>query len=76
MLNSYLGCVGSTTVVPYSDSRLENLELGAYIFVGANQNMQRASCEFGLETALWDEVDGTDGIWDGTEFCITVSRGI
>lgn len=64
---------GSTTVQPYGDSRLEALEIGGSIFVGVNRNLWRASDEFGLERIAWDEDDGTDGVWDGQQFRITVS---
>ena len=64
---------GSTTVQPYGDSRLEALETGGSIFVQANRNLWRASDEFGLERIVWDTDSTNDGVWDGTEFRITVS---
>jgi len=43
---------GSTTVYPYNDAAYEPLELGAFIFVEANMNLQRAVHEFNLSLYL------------------------
>lgn len=64
--------IGSTTVQPYDDPRLEPIELGASIFVEVNKNMMRATREFGLNFANFDDGDSL-GIWDGKEFVLTVS---
>lgn len=70
LISSFL--TGSTTVHPYSDPRLEPVELGASIFVEANKNLWRASDEFGFERQDFDDPDGSMGLWDGSQFLITV----
>ena len=62
-------------MLPYNDSRLAPIELGASIFVKANKNLWRASEEFGLNLTDFSEQpgDSTLGIWDGKEFLLTVS---
>ena len=64
--------IGSITVQPYGDRELEPMELGGSIFVEANKNLWRASDEFGLERVDFEESSETLGIWDGTQFLLTV----
>ncbi|KAL4250177.1 prenylcysteine oxidase family protein [Abortiporus biennis] len=72
--NDYIGG-RSITVQPYDDPELVPKELGGSIFVKSNKNLWRATDEFGLErTDFGDEATAT-GIWDGSQFIITVGGG-
>lgn len=68
------GHPGSTTVYPYNDTTLPELELGASIFVKANKNLWRASDEFNLTRRDFREEDYETGIWDGQQFILNVSQ--
>lgn len=47
----------------------EPIELGASIFVEANENLQKAVREFGLETTEYSGGEqGETGVWDGEKF--------
>lgn len=60
---------------PYNDTSLKPAELGGSIFVNANKNMVRATKEFDLEVQSFEE--GEDlGIWDGSQFLVTVRTPI
>ena len=61
---------------PYDNPELEPIELGASIFVQPNKNMWRASEEFGFERSDFDDGDDTMGIWDGSQFLLTVSTAM
>ncbi|KAI0073842.1 hypothetical protein K474DRAFT_1666124 [Panus rudis PR-1116 ss-1] len=50
------------------------MELGASIFVKPNKNMWRATEEFGLERYDFEDEDGSTGIWDGSQFVLTVGQ--
>lgn len=65
---------GSTVVYPYDNLQLRPVELGASIFVEVNKNMWRAVDEFGFERAAYKDASTVMGVWDGTQFVITVSR--
>ncbi|WVQ80435.1 hypothetical protein IAT38_002540 [Cryptococcus sp. DSM 104549] len=69
------GYVGgrSTTVYPHRDQRTRPVELGASIFVEANQHLIKAVEKFNL--TLLDPDFGTSGlgIWDGSQFLFTTS---
>lgn len=58
---------------PYDDPELQPIELGASIFVEVNQNLWRATEEFGLNRSDWDEGEDSMGLWDGSKFVITAS---
>jgi prenylcysteine oxidase/farnesylcysteine lyase len=62
---------GSTTVYPYENTSLPELELGASIFVEANKNLWRASEEFNLTRRDFAE-DYDTGIWNGEKVVFTV----
>lgn len=66
--------LGSTTVYPYNDSSLPEIELGASIFVRPNKNLWRATDEFNLTRRSFKDEDYDNGIWDGETFLLTVSR--
>lgn len=63
---------GSTTVYPYENTSLPELELGASIFVKANKNLWRASDEFDLTRLNFTDENNDLGIWDGEKILITV----
>ena len=63
---------GSTVVYPYDNSSLPELELGASIFVEANQNLWRASEEFNLSRRDFADEDYETGIWDGQNIIFSV----
>ncbi|KAI9512321.1 FAD/NAD(P)-binding domain-containing protein [Russula earlei] len=70
--NDYIGG-RSTTVYPYNDTAYEPLELGAFIFVEANKNLQRAVNEFNLSLSRFDEEIDDIAIWDGENVLYTLS---
>ncbi|KAL0950720.1 hypothetical protein HGRIS_007496 [Hohenbuehelia grisea] len=70
-LESYIGG-RSTTVYPYHDHSLPEIELGASIFVKVNKNMWRASEEFNLTRRDFHEEEGSMGIWDGQQLLFTI----
>ena len=63
---------GSTVVYPYDNSSLPELELGASIFVEANQNLWRASDEFKLTRRDFEDESYETGIWDGEKILFSV----
>ena len=63
---------GSTVVYPYDNSSLPELELGASIFVEANQNLWRASDEFNLTRRDFLGESYETGIWDGQNILFSV----
>ncbi|EGO02796.1 hypothetical protein SERLA73DRAFT_165743 [Serpula lacrymans var. lacrymans S7.3] len=65
----------STTVYPYGDTNLPPVELGASIFVEANKNLMRASKEFNLTLAKFEDDDSDTGIWDGQNFIVVMKSG-
>ncbi|OBZ77505.1 hypothetical protein A0H81_01708 [Grifola frondosa] len=73
-LNSYIGG-RSTIVYPYDNSNLEPVELGASIFVKANENLWRATDEFELDRIDFGDDDNVMGIWDGANFVLTTGGG-
>ncbi|KZT67749.1 FAD/NAD(P)-binding domain-containing protein [Daedalea quercina L-15889] len=69
--NSYVG--GRDTVVhPYDNPEIKPIELGASIFVEVNKNMWRAVHEFGFERASYKDAGTVMGVWDGSQFVLTV----
>ncbi|WVQ76257.1 hypothetical protein IAR50_005922 [Cryptococcus sp. DSM 104548] len=64
------GYVGgrTTTVYPHGDQRARPQELGASIFVEANQNMMKAAKVFNLTLVDPDFGESGVGIWDGQQF--------
>ena len=64
--------LGSTVVYPYDNSSLPELELGASIFVEANQNLWRASDEFNLTRRDFQDENYESGIWDGQNILFSV----
>ncbi|PPQ71842.1 hypothetical protein CVT25_006360 [Psilocybe cyanescens] len=70
--NAYIGG-RSTTVYPYNNKSLPELELGASIFVEANKNLWRASDEFNLTRRKFEDQDYATGIWDGQELLLSFS---
>ena len=64
--------LGSTIVYPYDNSSLPELELGASIFVQANQNLWRASDEFNLTRRDFQDEDYESAIWDGRNILFSV----
>lgn len=73
MTRRSLTAPGSTTVYPYNDTSLPEIELGASIFVKANKNLWRATDEFNLTRRTFKDDDYETGIWDGEKFLLTVS---
>ncbi|KAF4623348.1 hypothetical protein D9613_002063 [Agrocybe pediades] len=65
----------STTVYPYDDTTLPELELGASIFVEANKNLWRASDEFNLTRRNFRDEDYETGIWDGEQLILSYAGG-
>lgn len=63
---------GSTTVYPYNNKSLPELELGASIFVPANKNLWRATEEFNLTKRDFQSEDYQTGIWDGESLLVAV----
>jgi prenylcysteine oxidase / farnesylcysteine lyase len=63
---------GSTVVHPYDNSSLPELELGASIFVEANQNLWRASDEFSLTRRDFEDESYETAIWDGQNIIFSV----
>ena len=63
---------GSTTVYPFGDRSLREVELGASIFVKANKNMWRATDEFNLTRRDFKEEDYETTVWDGETFLFRV----
>jgi hypothetical protein len=63
---------GSTVVYPYDNSSLPELELGASIFVEANQNLWRASDQFNLTRRDFQDENYGTGIWDGQAMLFSV----
>ena len=63
---------GSTVVHPYDNSSLPELELGASIFVEANQNLWRASDEFNLTRRDFAAESYGTAIWDGQNIIFSV----
>ncbi|CUA71609.1 hypothetical protein RSOLAG22IIIB_09699 [Rhizoctonia solani] len=72
--NDYIGG-RSTTVRPYDDATIPTVELGASIYVDANKNIARAVKEFNLSTVEYGDENQETGIWDGSEFVLTLSDG-
>ena len=77
MMHHYLFLIkrlrlGSTTVYPYNDTSLPELELGASIFVQANKNLWRASDEFNLTRKDFDDENAETAIWDGETILVSV----
>ncbi|WWD22349.1 hypothetical protein CI109_106840 [Kwoniella shandongensis] len=69
------GYVGgrSTTVYPHSDKRTRPQELGASVFVKANQNMMKATEYFNLTLIDTSYGEAGVGIWDGHQFLYSTS---
>lgn len=67
---------GSTVVYPYDNSSLPELELGASIFVEANQNLWRASDEFNLERRDFAAESYETAIWDGQNILFSVHSAL
>ena len=57
---------------PYDNSSLPELELGASIFVEANQNLWRASDEFNLTRRNFAGETYESAIWDGQNILFSV----
>jgi prenylcysteine oxidase / farnesylcysteine lyase len=68
-----LSGLGSTVAHPYDDPSLYQ-ELGGSIFVDVNKNLMRASQEFNLTLRNLADEDSDFGVWDGTQFLLTVRR--
>ncbi|KXN81104.1 Farnesylcysteine lyase [Leucoagaricus sp. SymC.cos] len=66
----------STTVFPYEDNTLPELELGASIFVQANKNLWRASDEFNLTRRDFGEEKYEMGLWDGEKVVFDFEGGL
>ncbi|EJD55206.1 FAD/NAD(P)-binding domain-containing protein [Auricularia subglabra TFB-10046 SS5] len=68
----------STTIQPYGNNELPQIELGGSIFVDANKNMVRAATEFGLDFGDSDFNHKHElGLWDGQQFVFrTETSGI
>ena len=60
---------------PYDNTTFPAVELGASIFVPANKNLWRAADEFNL-TRHGEKKAPSIGIWDGTQFILTVRISI
>ncbi|WVO14829.1 hypothetical protein L204_102468 [Cryptococcus depauperatus] len=58
----------TTTVHPHGDQRTTPQELGASIFVEANQNLMKAVKTFNLTLTNPGIADSGIGIWDGQQF--------
>ncbi|KAF9454994.1 hypothetical protein P691DRAFT_770093 [Macrolepiota fuliginosa MF-IS2] len=65
----------STTVYPYENVSLPEIELGASIFVKANKNMWRASDEFNLTRRDFQDGGSEMGLWDGEKVVFTFEGG-
>ena len=63
---------GSMVVHPYDNMQLRPVELGASIFVEVNRNMWRAVDEFDLERTAYKDASTVMGVWDGSQFVLTV----
>jgi prenylcysteine oxidase / farnesylcysteine lyase len=64
--------LGSTVVYPYDNTSLPELELGASIFIEADQNLWRASNEFNLTRRDFRGESYDSGIWDGQNILFSV----
>ncbi|TFK79186.1 FAD/NAD(P)-binding domain-containing protein, partial [Polyporus arcularius HHB13444] len=69
--NAYIGG-RSTTVQPYNDPSLEPTELGGSVFVPPNKLIWRATEEYGFERFPFENSDDVMGVWDGSQFVVTV----
>ncbi len=69
---TYLCMIGSTTVQPYNDPSLEPTELGGSVFVPPNKLIWRATEEYGFERFPFENSDDVMGVWDGSQFVVTV----